>query len=135
VIFTRWALRPDSGGPGKHRGGLGAVYEIELLEEEADVFLFGERGRFAPPGVVGGKPAAKNRFLFDGGKEPPMTSKMVGLKLRRGERLHLETPGGGGYGAPQERAREAVERDLALGYVTPEGAARDYPPRGGEGSR
>jgi N-methylhydantoinase B len=139
VIFTKWALRPDSGGPGKHRGGLGAIYEVELLEEEADVFLFGERGRFAPPGVVGGKPAAKNRFLFDGGKEPPMTSKMVGLKLRRGERLHLETPGGGGYGAPQERAREAVERDLALGYVTPEGAARDYPlppsPRGSEGSR
>ncbi|MGD9920853.1 MAG: hydantoinase B/oxoprolinase family protein, partial [Pseudorhodoplanes sp.] len=54
VMFTRWALRPDSGGPGRHRGGLGAVYEIELLEEQADVFLFGERGRFSPPGVLGG---------------------------------------------------------------------------------
>ena len=44
VQFTQWALRPDSGGTGKHRGGLGAVYEIELLEESATAFLFGERG-------------------------------------------------------------------------------------------
>ena len=50
VIFTEWALRPDSAGPGRHRGGLGAIYEIELLEREADVFLFGERGRSAPRG-------------------------------------------------------------------------------------
>jgi N-methylhydantoinase B len=54
VRFTQWALRPDSGGAGEFRGGLGAIYEIELLEKQADVFLFGERGRFAPPGVVGG---------------------------------------------------------------------------------
>ena len=64
IRFTQWALRPDSGGPGKHRGGLGAVYEMELLEEEADVFLFGERGRFAPKGVVGGKDALPQPFLL-----------------------------------------------------------------------
>jgi len=62
VMFTQWALRPNSGGPGRHRGGLGAIYEIELLEENADVFLFGERGKFPPPGVLGGKPAAMDRF-------------------------------------------------------------------------
>jgi N-methylhydantoinase B len=126
VIFTRWALRPDSGGKGRHRGGLGAVYELELLEEEAEFFLFGERGRFAPPGVVGGGPAALNRFTFDGGREPPMASKMVGAKLRRGGRLRLETPGGGGYGPPGERDRAAIERDLALGYVTEAASRRDY---------
>jgi N-methylhydantoinase B len=126
VIFTKWALRPDSGGKGKHRGGLGAAYELELLEEEAEFFLFGERGRFAPPGVVGGGPAARNRFTFEGGKEPPMASKMVGSKLRRGERLRLETPGGGGYGPPEERAPAAIARDVALGYVTEEAARRDY---------
>ncbi len=121
VMFTQWALRPDSGGPGKHRGGLGAVYEIELLEENADVFLFGERGKFAPPGVAGGQPAARNRFLYaENGveREPPQISKMVGLKLKRGERLRLETPGGGGYGNPAERPKEAIERDRTLGYVT-----------------
>ncbi len=121
VMFTQWALRPDSGGPGKHRGGLGAIYEIELLEENADVFLFGERGKFAPPGVAGGQPATRNRFLYaENGveREPPQISKMVGLKLKRGERLRLETPGGGGYGNPAERTKEAIERDRTLGYVT-----------------
>jgi N-methylhydantoinase B len=50
VMFRQWALRPDSAGAGAHRGGLGAVYEIELLEENAEAFLFGERGRFPPQG-------------------------------------------------------------------------------------
>ena len=109
VMFTRWALRPDSGGPGRHRGGLGAIYEIELLEEQADVFLFGERGRFAPPGVLGGEAGALNRFTchpqgWFGGEHPPMASKWVGIKLAKGERVRLETPGGGGYGPARERA-------------------------------
>ena len=121
VKFTQWALREGSGGPGRHRGGLGAVYEIELLEEEADVFLFGERGRFPPRGVVGGGDGATNRFLYpkDGEMvEPPMTSKLHGAKLKRGERVRLETPGGGGYGPPDERDPALVQRDKALGYVS-----------------
>ena len=67
VRFTQWALRTDSGGPGLYRGGLGAVYEIELLEKDADVFLFGERGKFPPKGVVGGGSAATNRFRIPAG--------------------------------------------------------------------
>ena len=129
VMFTQWGLRPDSGGAGKSRGGLGAVYELELLEEEADVFLFGERGRFAPKGVVGGGDAALNRFSYeqiDGEKTPPMASKMVGIKLKRGQKVRLETPGGGGYGDPAERDRAAIERDVALGFVSEKAAERDY---------
>jgi N-methylhydantoinase B len=52
-----------------------------------------------------------------------MASKMVGLKIKKGERLRLETPGGGGYGDPQARSSEATERDLRLGYATKGGAA------------
>lgn len=129
VMFSQWALRPDSGGAGRHRGGLGAIYEIELLEEQADVFLFGERGKFGPPGVVGGATAACTRFTYpDGGerRSPPMISKMVGVSIRRGERIRLETPGGGGYGAPRERSPDAVQRDVKLGYVSIEAAKRDY---------
>jgi len=121
ICFTQWALRPDSGGDGQHRGGLGAVYEIELLEESADVFLFGERGRYPPQGVVGGGPGALNRFRFmheDGERSPPMASKMVGLHITRGQRVRLETPGGGGYGDPSLRALDARAADLELGYVT-----------------
>ncbi len=123
VMFTQWALRPDSGGQGRHRGGLGAVYEIELLEESADLFLFGERGRFPPQGVAGGEPGAANRFCYqqDGAwHTPPMASKMVGVRLNRGERIRLETPGGGGYGPPDQRDPAAAARDIALGYVTAE---------------
>jgi len=129
VRFTQWALRPDSGGAGRYRGGLGAVYEIELLEKEADVFLFGERGRFAPPGVAGGRAAASNRFRYeqaDGEREPPMASKMVGIHLRRGQKVRLETPGGGGYGDPFEREPELVARDVARGFVSAQRAAADY---------
>ncbi len=121
VCFTKWALRPDSGGDGRYRGGLGAIYEIELLEEEADVFLFGERGRHPPPGVVGGGPGALNRFFYqqdDGEHSPPMASKMVGIHITRGQRVRLETPGGGGYGDPATRDPAARTADLALGYVT-----------------
>lgn len=129
IMFTQWALRPDSGGPGRHRGGLGAIYEIELLEEEADVFLFGERGRFPPRGVAGGQDAVLNRFTYqqvDGEHNPPMASKMVGIKLERGQRVRLETPGGGGYGPVEERDPALIERDVALGYVSPEAAATIY---------
>ena len=109
IRFTQWALRPNSGGPGKHRGGLGAVYEIELLEEEADVFLFGERGRYAPAGVAEGQEALPNRFFYeqdDGFHEPPMVSKMTGIHIRKGQRLRLETPGGGGYGNSRKISSE-----------------------------
>lgn len=121
VKFTEWALRPDSGGDGQHRGGLGAIYEIELLEEEADLFLFGERGRHPPRGANGGGDAAMNRFTYPvAGEraEPPMTSKLHGAKLRRGDRVRLETPGGGGWGDPGARDPKARMRDRDLGYVT-----------------
>jgi N-methylhydantoinase B len=129
VRFTRWGLRQDSGGAGTYRGGLGAVYEIELLEKNADVFLFGERGKFPPRGVVGGGDATLNRFVYeqtDGEHQPPMVSKMVGIHIERGQKVRLETPGGGGYGNPLERDVEAVARDVRLGFVSAESARQHY---------
>jgi len=126
VRFTQWALRPDSGGAGKYRGGLGAVYEIELLEQSADAFIFGERGKFAPKGVLGGGEAALNVFTYENDGTwhvPPAISKMVGIKLKQGERVRLETPGGGGYGRAEERDPMAVANDLRLGYITKAGKA------------
>ncbi|GJH32040.1 hydantoinase B/oxoprolinase family protein [Paraburkholderia hospita] len=121
VRFTQWALRPDSGGDGTFRGGLGAIYEIELLEDEAEAFIFGERGRSAPQGIAGGAASVRNVFRYQQDGEwrtPPMASKMLGIRLKRGERVRLETPGGGGYGAPSERSDAAREHDRAMGYVT-----------------
>ncbi|MFK7754163.1 MAG: hydantoinase B/oxoprolinase family protein [Sedimentitalea sp.] len=121
VKFTQWALRPDSGGDGQFRGGLGATYEIELLEESAQAFLFGERGKYAPAGVVGGGEGAKNVFTYpgeDGPAHPPMVSKIVGVALKKGERVRIDTPGGGGYGPADQRSGDAKARDRELGYVT-----------------
>lgn len=130
VMFRTWALRPDSAGAGAHRGGLGAIYEIEVLEENgADAFLFGERGRFAPQGVAGGGEAAKNVFSYeqaDGWHKPPMASKMRGIRLAQGQAVRLETPGGGGYGAASNRDGEEVARDVRLGYLSPDEATRLY---------
>ncbi|MEQ9815157.1 MAG: hydantoinase B/oxoprolinase family protein [Azospirillaceae bacterium] len=131
VMFTRWALRTDGGGAGEHRGGCGAIYEVEALDERgADVFLLGERGKYPPFGVNGGKSAALNRFFYpgpDGGEvNPPLASKITDVKIVRGQRVRLEAPGGGGWGDPRRREFAAVARDVRLGYVSREAAARDY---------
>ena len=129
VMFRQWALRADSGGAGKNRGGLGAVYEIELLEKSAEGFIFGERAKYAPPGVLGGKSAALNEFYFEqneGDSTPPMGSKMVGIQLMNGQAVRLETPGGGGYGDPLLRSIDAITEDIRLGYISPENASTEY---------
>ncbi len=130
VMFTQWALRPDSGGAGLHRGGVGAVYEIEALAPGgAEVALLGERGRHAPFGVNGGGAGALNRFAWQGSggwESPPMASKVVGVRIAQGQRVRLESPGGGGWGDPMARPRESVARDVRLGHVSAEAARRDY---------
>jgi N-methylhydantoinase B len=130
VMFTQWALRPDSGGPGLNRGGLGAIYEIEALAEGAtDVSLLGERGKFPPFGVNGGKSAALNRFIYQsasGEHAPPLVSKVTDIRVDAGRKVRLETPGGGGFGNPSTRDPVRVARDVNLGYVTPAAARKDY---------
>jgi N-methylhydantoinase B len=128
VIFRQWALRPDSAGAGTHRGGLGAIYEIEALRD-AEVFLLGERGKVAPFGVGGGDPAALNRFSWEEGESrhsPLLVSKVTGVAVSAGRAVRLETPGGGGWGDPRLRDPALVSRDVRLGYVSVEAARRDY---------
>ena len=129
-MFTQWALRPDSGGPGRHRGGLGAIYEVEALADGgADVFLLGERGKYPPFGVNGGGSAALNRFVYEtdhGEATPPLVSKVTDIKIRRGQKVRLETPGGGGFGDPATREPARVARDVRLGYVSREAALARY---------
>jgi N-methylhydantoinase B len=130
VMFRQWALRPDSAGAGAHRGGMGAIYEIEVLEENgAEAFLFGERGRFAPKGIADGHDGELNQFTYeqdDGWKTPPLASKMRGIKLRQGQAVRLETPGGGGYGKAENRQAGDIARDVARGLVSSDAADKNY---------
>jgi N-methylhydantoinase B len=88
-----YALRRGSGGSGRHRGGDGVVREIEALSEMT-FSLIGERRRHRPRGAGGGGPGAPGRDLLDGS---PLPAKITGT-LRAGQRLRVETPGGGGFG-------------------------------------
>lgn len=130
IMFTQWAVRPDSAGAGRLRGGLGAVYEIEVLADGgAEVALLGDRGKHAPWGIGGGGSAEPTRFTTetaDGWVAPPMVSKATGIRLAAGKRLRLESPGGGGFGDPLARDAALVARDVRLGYVTAAAARRDY---------
>ena len=129
VAFTQWAIRPDSAGPGRHRGGLGAIYEIELLEDRGTGFVFAERGKFPPRGIVGGGDAATNFVSYeqdDGLRIPEMMSKAVDIRLKKGQRIHIESPGGGGYGPAIERDPDLVATDVRLGFVSAENAMAQY---------
>jgi len=90
---TTYAIRRGSGGAGKHCGGDGVIREVLALAE-MDYSLLTERRRHPPPGAQGGEPGACGRNLVDGEELPP---KARGT-LAKGQRLRIETPGGGGYG-------------------------------------
>jgi N-methylhydantoinase B len=93
VRVTRYAIRRGSGGAGRHRGGDGVIRELEA--QDAMTFsLLTERRRHAPPGAEGGEPGAPGRNLLDGELLPPKASG----SLAPGQRLRMETPGGGGFG-------------------------------------
>ncbi len=97
---VRYALRRGSGGAGAHRGGDGVVRELEALREMS-YSLIAERRRHAPPGAAGGQPGARGHDTLDG---RPLPGKATGT-LRAGQRLKLETPGGGGFGRADKNAQ------------------------------
>ena len=118
ITFTEYGFVPDSGGDGKHRGGLGLAREWRL--DGAWGVLSGnfERFRHAPYGLNGGGPGSKGRFvLFRGDEMRELPSKISGIELQAGDRVRLETSGGGGWGDPAERSPEARKRDQREGYV------------------
>jgi N-methylhydantoinase B len=131
VLFRRFALREGSGGAGRHRGGFGVHYEVELREGEAAASFVMDHGRFGPPGVLGGLPGAPNVVRLHRGGEttvPLHLSKDQGLRLQAGDRVEVMTPGGGGYGDPRQRDHALVERDIRRGYYTREEALRLFGP-------
>jgi N-methylhydantoinase B len=93
LLVTRYAVRRGSGGKGRQAGGDGVIRELEA-REEMEFSLLTERRRHGPPGANGGEPGAPGRNLLDGEELPPKASG----SLRRGQRLRIETPGGGGFG-------------------------------------
>ncbi len=137
VLYHRYALREGSGGAGKHRGGFGLDYELELRRGQATASFVMDHGRFGPPGALGGKDGMPNTVTVyrDGvAIVPEHLSKAQDIPLKPGDRVRVGTPGGGGYGDPRERAPEAVEEDVRLGRYTSEEAQALFGWRPGSGA-
>ena len=121
----RSELIPDSGGAGQFRGGLAIRRDYEVLSSSTVMsgYLQQTRPDTAPWGFEGGAPGACARWLLDpgGNDERGLPSKVVAHRLQRGEVLRLESAGGGGWGVPDTRDRQARRRDLELGYISGHG--------------
>ena len=128
VAFREYDVRPDSGGAGRWRGGAGQAITLEALRDGATLVIGGlDRIRFPPWGVQGGRHGQPTRAIVDRGRpgERPVGNESS-ITLDRGQTVTMLTPGGSGFGDPFERDPEAVRRDVALGFVSREGARRDY---------
>jgi len=128
VRVERYELVRDSGGAGTFRGGLGVRRQWRLLADESTVNLRMDRFRFSSPGIFGAKSARASRAVLNPGSagERALTSKIAGLRLKRGDVLAVEFAGGGGRGDPDRRPAARVREDVKRGYVSVAGAREDY---------
>jgi N-methylhydantoinase B len=126
--IEEYALVPDSGGAGRHRGGLGIRRVIRPVGHTARFNAVGERFRHAPWGLDGGGDGLPGRFLVVDDAEVARTlpGKAPTQPLRPNERLVIESPGSGGYGVPAARAAEAVAEDLESGKFSRAYLERHY---------
>jgi len=117
----RSELRPGSGGPGRHRGGLGLRREIRVEAPQARLSILSDRNLVPPYGVNGGRSGAPNSFhVISAGRviaPSDFPGKVSDFPLERGDVLVMESSGGGGYGPAAERTETEIWRDLAEGYV------------------
>jgi N-methylhydantoinase B len=127
IRIEEFSLREDSGGAGTFRGGLGfrKIYRILepcMLQTNLD------RTKFPPEGAQGGKEAMPGGFTLIDGRTGArrLIGKEKGLALKPGDLVCVETGGGGGYGPPSGRGKDAIQRDLDAGYVSRAAAERDY---------
>lgn len=127
IRVHRVGLLTDSGGAGRQRGGLGAVHEYEILADNVVITYRGERHYVAARGACGGESGGL-AFAWVGradGAREDLPSKAV-VTLDTGDRLIVETAGGGGFGVSAERERAAIEADLASRKISAEAARRNY---------
>jgi N-methylhydantoinase B len=124
LIIWKKEFRVDSGGPGKHRGGLGQDVVLEVRSsEEVRVSLLAERTQHAPIGILGGRSGAPNEIMISDGRRPRPKSRFA---LAPGQTFTLRYAGGGGYGSPEDRDRQQVREDLRQGMISPEAARQIY---------
>ncbi|MCY3599631.1 MAG: hydantoinase B/oxoprolinase family protein [Gemmatimonadetes bacterium] len=123
---TRYGLVPDSGGAGKHRGGLASVREFRFLAERSEFTIRTDRRAHPPYGIAGGRPGAPsaNTMIDRDGDHEVETMPLKSFIARRDDLFRMVSAGGGGYGDPRERDPTAVLEDVREEKLT-RAAARD----------
>jgi N-methylhydantoinase B len=119
LLVSDYSLLTDSGGPGRHRGGMGLRRSIEILDHDARLLATTERALIAPWGLLGGEPGGRADVTVTGadGSSTVLPPKVWGYKLRPGDRVTIDTPGAGGYGPVAERPAELLRQDKRDGIV------------------
>jgi N-methylhydantoinase B len=128
IRLRQYGINPDSGGPGRWRGGCGVIRELEILGDGVVMSIRMDSTRRAPWGVAGGINGRVGRAIINPGREDerqldPLADQ---VHLRKHDILRLETGGGGGHGHPYDRPVEAVRLDVLRGFISLEGARVDY---------
>ena len=126
--MERYAINPDSGGPGKYRGGCGIIRDVRLLAPKGTFGLRVENNRFPAWGVAGGKAGGTSRVVLNPGLEDETGIRPFSddNRWKAGDLVRIYTAGGGGWGDPLERETNLVEKDVRGGFVSLESARSEY---------
>ncbi|PEJ26683.1 5-oxoprolinase [Peribacillus butanolivorans] len=136
-LIESFNLNQDSGGPGKYRGGLGAEKVLKCVAQEITVSQMSDRHQIAPFGLFNGQEGGLGATLVMKNGESEWknvkeaygkvsSSKFSNLTVKKGDRVKIVTPGGGGYGDPCDRDRSKLEEDIKDGFVSEEAALSIY---------
>ena len=127
MIIEAYASVPDTGGPGRHRGGNG-VEKVYRLLEPGEISIHDDRQRSQPWGILGGKPGAvSGKWLIRAdGRRTRLESKVDNVKVAPGDRIVFRTAGGGGWGDPLERDPARVRADVRRKLMSAQAAEREY---------
>jgi N-methylhydantoinase B len=126
LLLKSYGLLPDTGGPGEWRGGLGFRREVEIVEEGVFFNLYTDHFKFAPGGVHEGQSGAKGKLSVLRGDDIVDLGPNTHFDCQVGDIVRLSVGGGGGFGDPKKRPREAVERDIEDGRITMTHAQKMY---------
>jgi N-methylhydantoinase B len=123
ILMLRKEFLPDSAGAGRHRGGVSQVISFRsIADAPMSVRIRPDKMFCEPPGINGGQPGKVGTVHING----ELITRFPPIDFLPGDEIDLHLPGGGGFGPSAERASELIVQDLALGYITAEGARRDY---------
>jgi N-methylhydantoinase B len=122
LLIKQYALRPDSAGPGRSRGGSGIIRSYQALANDITVTVLADRGRNKPQGLYGGGPGARTEVtLYRMARRNTRKIKLpvkVTVLLQKGDTIEIKTAGGGGYGKPESRDKSRVRDDIRNGIIS-----------------